>query len=169
VLRTAEEFDLLWHCKLRTPRCFLAAGGPARGRHRRCAEHVRAGCAGLDNDSSKSRRLANWVRYLSWRRRDRRLGEHFTVLGVCSEADRRYLRGIGIEAPVHVIPNGFDAPSTLPVQNVATRPRIGFFGIFDYWPNRSGIEWFVSRCWRRIKEPYRGRVFGLSDAIATVL
>jgi glycosyltransferase involved in cell wall biosynthesis len=151
VLQTAEEFDLVWHCKLRTPNMFPCWQWP---RSVVDIDDVPSTFerAVLDSDPSKSKRLANWVRFLSWRQRDRRLGERFTVLGVCSEEDRRYLKGLGVDAPVHVIPNGFDRPSTVPVRTVATPPRIGFVGIFDYWPNRSGIEWFVSRCWPGIKE-----------------
>jgi hypothetical protein len=40
------------------------------------------------------------------------LGGRFTVLGVCSEADKRYLESLGVTAPLHVIPNGSERPAT---------------------------------------------------------
>ena len=52
-------------------------------------------------------RLLTARRLVSWLRRDRLLGERFTVLAVCSETDKSYLHKLGVKAPVHVIPNGF--------------------------------------------------------------
>jgi polysaccharide biosynthesis protein PslH len=72
------------------------------------------------------------------------------VLGVCSETDKRYLQNLGVDAPVHVLPNGANPPAA-PVRRVATPPRLGFIGIFDYVPNRRGVEWFVRHCWPRVK------------------
>jgi glycosyltransferase involved in cell wall biosynthesis len=59
---------------------------------------------------------------------------------------------LGVSAPIHVIPNGFERPMTTPVRKPETPPRIGFIGILDYEPNREGIEWFVKGCWPVIKK-----------------
>jgi hypothetical protein len=47
-------------------------------------------------------------RLLSWLRREKLLGDRFEVLAVCREEDRKYLKRIGIRAPIHIIPNGFE-------------------------------------------------------------
>jgi glycosyltransferase involved in cell wall biosynthesis len=91
------------------------------------------------------------LRAYSWRRRERTLGERFTVLATCSDSDKAYLRKIGCSGPVHVIPNGFDRPSGEPVRRPVTPPRIGFVGPFSHPPNLEGIRWFVRNCWPLIK------------------
>jgi glycosyltransferase involved in cell wall biosynthesis len=100
------------------------------------------------NGTSLGTRLAAGWRMLVWRRREKLLAERFTVLGVSSEPDRRYLGSIG---PIHVIPNGFDRPTRNPERRPATPPRFGFIGKFDYPPNAEGIRWFVNECWPEIK------------------
>ena len=96
-------------------------------------------------------RVLTGVRLVSWIRRDRLLAERFSVLAVCSDADKDYLRRIGVRAPLHVIPNGYARPAAMPVWKPAAPPRIGFIGIFDYPPNREGVEWFVRHCWPLVK------------------
>lgn len=82
-------------------------------------------------------------------RREALLSERFTVLSVCSERDRRML---GSSDRIHVIPNGFPKPAISPVRRVATPPRIGFIGVFDYAPNAAGIQWFAKECWPLIRQ-----------------
>ena len=82
------------------------------------------------------------------RRRERFWRERFSVLSVCSEADRKYLRG-GEHA--HVIPNGFERPTQEPVWNPVDPPRIGFIGLFSYSPNLEGMKWFLRECWPLVK------------------
>jgi glycosyltransferase involved in cell wall biosynthesis len=96
-------------------------------------------------------RCLAFVRGLTWRRREKLLAERFTVLTVCSEEDRQYLRRMGLKAPIHVIPNGFEKPRGEPVPAPARPPRIGFIGHFSHFPNHEGISWFVKRCWPLIK------------------
>jgi glycosyltransferase involved in cell wall biosynthesis len=96
-------------------------------------------------------RLATLRKYVTWRRRERYLGAGFSVLGVCSQEDERYLRHLGITAPIHIIPNGFEKPCREPVRRPATPPRIGFIGFLEYFPNKHGLDWFVRECWPRIK------------------
>ena len=51
-----------------------------------------------------------------------------------------------------MIPNGFEEPiRRTPYELPSTPPRIGFIGIFDYFPNVEGIQWFVRNCWPKIK------------------
>jgi polysaccharide biosynthesis protein PslH len=150
VLASARDFDLIWFNKLRTPNMFPRWAWP---RSVADIDDVPSTYerSVLENDLSIRERSATFVRYLSWKRRDKVLGERFTVLGVCSEADRQYLQSLGIQTPLHVIPNGSERPSTVPLRNRANPPRIGFMGIFDYPPNAAGVHWFVRECWPRIK------------------
>jgi polysaccharide biosynthesis protein PslH len=102
----------------------------------------------LQNSVGLGRRLRTRLRMRAAARRERLLGERFSVLSVCSEADRRYLN---LQVPVHVIPNGFEAPKAEPVRRPVVPPRIGFIGLFDYRPNSEGVKWFVEKCWPLIK------------------
>lgn len=150
VLQIAGGFDLIWFCKLRTPNMF-----PRMSWDRSVAdiddvpstfEHSL-----LRSAKGPRARLLAAMRYQSWKRRDRLLGERFTVLGVCSELDKRYVQSLGVKAPLHVIPNGFERPATPTPRIPAAPPRIGFIGIFDYRPNLDAIQWFARECWPRIK------------------
>lgn len=90
-------------------------------------------------------------RQFAWTRREKLFGERFTVLTVCSEEDREYLRQLGVTIPIHVIPNGFERPAVEPERNATLPPRIGFIGPLSYFPNGDGISWFVKECWPDIK------------------
>ena len=82
------------------------------------------------------------------RRRERRWKDRFSVLSVCSEADRQLLGG---GKHVHVIPNGFQRPAHEPLRNPLDPPRIGFIGLYSYSPNLEGMRWFVRECWPIVK------------------
>jgi glycosyltransferase involved in cell wall biosynthesis len=82
------------------------------------------------------------------RRRERFWKERFNVLSVCSEADREYLGG---GEQIHVIPNGFERPSSEPARCLADPPRIGFIGLYSYQPNLEGMNWFLRECWPQVK------------------
>ncbi len=150
VLGRLNEFDLIWFFKLRLPHLFPTAAWPRSvvdiddisSRYEWSAWKVGGGLR---------ERLLTLRRLYSWRHREKLLGQRFTVLTVCSEEDRQYLRGMGLKPPIHVIPNGFERPSVEPVRSPATPPRIGFIGLFDYFPNSEAIHWFVTACWPRIK------------------
>ena len=88
------------------------------------------------------------IRAVALKRREKSLLERFTLLGVCSEADRRYLGG---GSRIHVIPNGFERPTAEPRRKSSQPPRIGFIGPFGYTPNLEGVRWFMRACWARIK------------------
>jgi glycosyltransferase involved in cell wall biosynthesis len=150
VLGRLNEFDLIWFFKPRSADMFPNAVWP---------------CSVLDIDDVPSsyerstmqagaallERFFTLRRLFVWKRREKLLGGRFTVLTVCSEEDKQYLRRIGLKSPIHVIPNGFEKPSVEPVRSPAKPPRIGFIGVLDYFPNREGIHWFVNNCWPRIK------------------
>ena len=98
-------------------------------------------------------RVKAGARVLTWRRREKLLQQRFTILGVCSQADRQYLGG---GSRIHVIPNGFERPRVKPNGRLADPPRLGFIGLLSYWPNLHGVQWFVEQCWPRIKKAIPG-------------
>ena len=96
-------------------------------------------------------RLVTRMREWSWRRREQILGERFSVLTVCSDADRTYLTQLGVDIPIHVVANGFERPDRLPTRRPTSPPRLGFIGVLDHAPNAEGIHWFSRECWPLIK------------------
>lgn len=150
ILQSLEDFDLVWFFRLRSPDMFPNAAwrksvvdiDDLPSTYERAALQVADG---------PGERLAARRRLYNWQRREKLLGDRFTVLTVCSEEDRQYLKKIGVKVPVHIIPNGFEKPHAEPVRNPAMPPRIGFIGLFDFFPNRDGIHWFVNKCWPQIK------------------
>ena len=146
VIRKSKDFDLTWFCKLRTADLFPRGAWP---RSVADVDDIPSTFeyTMLRASTSMRDRALSLIRYLSWRRRDRLLGERFSVLGVCSEMDKRYLDDLGVTAPLHVIPNGFEAPGGEPLRCPSVPPRLGFIGIFDYEPNLDGIRWFADKCW----------------------
>ena len=146
----AEKFDLIWFCKLRTADNFPTWAWPRSvvdiddlpSLYERSVLKMENG---LKNRLSSAKRLIRLVR------RERLLSDRFTVLAVCSEADKRYLERFKFTTPLHVIPNGYARPSAAPVRRLATPPRIGFIGILDYEPNIEGARWFATECWPRVK------------------
>jgi polysaccharide biosynthesis protein PslH len=150
ILSSVHRFDLIWFFKLRSPDMF-----PTFSWRRSVVDiddvpstYHRA--ALLTTDATRARVLAA-RRLFTWERREKLLGERFNVLTVCSDGDKQYLHKLGVRAPIHVIPNGFEKPLTEPFRTPATPPRIGFIGLFEYFPNQEGIQWFVDNCWPSIK------------------
>jgi glycosyltransferase involved in cell wall biosynthesis len=149
-LSSLDSYDLIWFFSLRSPEIF-----PHAVWKRSVVDiddlpttYQRAALQAADGFGE---RLLTRRRLFSWRRREKSLGKRFTVLSVCSEEDKQYLEHIRVGAPVHVIQNGFEAPVNEPVYNPTLPPRLGFVGLFDYFPNRDGIDWFIHRCWPLIK------------------
>jgi glycosyltransferase involved in cell wall biosynthesis len=93
------------------------------------------------------RRLLDLRMKWIWRRRERMLPSRFSVLTVCSEEDRRYMRSSG---PVYVIPNGCNLV-TAPRRVVAEIPILGFLGNCEFSPNEEGVKWFIDDVWPSIK------------------
>ena len=147
---SAGEFDLVWFFKLRTADLFPDAAWP---RSVIDIDDVPSTFERMEaaNATGMKSRIHARLRAWSWRRREQRLGDRFDVLGVCSEGDRKYLRGLGTRAPVHVLPNGTARPVRPPQPAPMQPPRLGFIGLLDYPANHDGISWFVRECWPRIK------------------
>ncbi|HEX4501518.1 MAG TPA: glycosyltransferase family 4 protein [Scandinavium sp.] len=101
------------------------------------------------NGAELKEKLKAGVRMHLLKRREHFWKERFSVLSVCSEADRQYL---GAGEHVHVIPNGFERQPWEPVRNSVDPPRIGFIGLYSYAPNLEGMKWFVRSCWPLIKQ-----------------
>jgi glycosyltransferase involved in cell wall biosynthesis len=150
VLRRLPEFDLIWFFKLRSPDMFPNASWPRSVVDVDDLPSLYEGAA-MRAGGTPGERLKALRRRFSWRRRERLMGSRFTVLSVCSEEDKNYLESIGVSVPVHILPNGFDKPKVEPIRSPVTPPRIGFIGLFDYFPNRDAMEWFTSKCWTQIK------------------
>jgi glycosyltransferase involved in cell wall biosynthesis len=111
------------------------------------------------------RTTRNWVgrwkartQHLLLRRRERRFGDRFTTLSVCSHADRAALGG----GRVHVIPNGFARPASEPLRAPTTNPPVlGFIGLYSYPPNQDGVRWFLRESWPAIRAAIPGIRFRL--------
>ena len=155
VLRSLEASDLVWFFKLRTANMFPTWAWPRS-------------VVDVDDVPSKFeeslllaepaalRKLPAAIRGWSWKRRERLLAQRFTVIGVCSQPDKEHLRQMGVDVPIHVIPNGFDRPTLPPARNVVQPPRLGFIGVFDHGPNVAGIHWFAREVWPRIRREVPG-------------
>lgn len=146
-----KEYNLIWFSKLRTANLFRTWSWP---RSVIDVDDVPSTFERsiLMNGGSAGERFLTAVRFMSWRRRERLLGERFKVIAVCSEADQEYLGSLKVRAPIHVIPNGSEKPSREPVRNPAVPPRIGFVGLMEYYPNLEGVRWFLEKCWPKIKK-----------------
>ena len=150
--QTQKQFDLTWFFKLRTANYFANAFWS------RSVLDV----DDLPSTLEKSRlqgggdfrsRLKCRVRIFELRRHEKRIGQRFSVLGVCSQADKAIL-GNGL--PIHVIPNGFARPVNAPSRRPSQPPRIGFMGLYSYEPNLDGVRWFFEQCWPQIKAAVPG-------------
>lgn len=148
VLARVKDFDLIWFLKYRVanmfdnwrwPHSVLDIDDLPSGL---CRTEWQTGRGGL------KKRLAAGLQVLAWNRRERVLGDRFTVVAVCSEGDKRHLPQ---SAPIHVIPNGFARPKEEPKPRPVTPPRIGFIGMFDYFANVEGVRWFLEKCWPLVK------------------
>ncbi|HEU0209680.1 MAG TPA: glycosyltransferase [Candidatus Udaeobacter sp.] len=150
VLRQIEKYDLIWFSKIRSASMLAQLSWPRSVLDLDDVPSVFETSV-LQNGGSIPHKLMTGMRRWSWRRREKLLEERFTTLAVCSEKDKCYLQSLGINTPIHVIPNGFEEPIGIAARTPATPCRIGFIGIFDYYPNVEGIEWFVRNCWPKIK------------------
>lgn len=148
--RQIDNYDLIWFSKIRTPGMFPQWTWPRSVLDIDDVPSLFEASVFRNQRSLRERALTR-IRYTSLQRREKLLGERFSTLVVCSENDRRYLIDLGIHAPIHVVPNGFEAGSKEPRPLPTLPPRIGLAAIFDYYPNVEGIEWFTKECWPRIK------------------
>jgi glycosyltransferase involved in cell wall biosynthesis len=147
MLAAIRESDVVWIHTIRTANLF----GIHRWPHSvldvdDVPSQFYASKAGID--ASATRRLFDRRMSLIWRRRERLLQDRFTAITVCSENDRRYMGNV---SKIHVVPNGFATPPQPPHRSPIVPARLGFIGLFDYEPNREGIEWFIKNVWPQIK------------------
>jgi glycosyltransferase involved in cell wall biosynthesis len=148
LLQRMAEFDLVWVGNSRTPNILNQWEWPRS-------------VLDLDDVPSTFQRTVwengaglkeKWKAGLQMRllkRRELAWKERFSVLSVCSEADREYLGG---GEQIHVIPNGFERPVEVPAHRPVHPPRIGFIGLYSYPPNLEGMKWFFRECWPLVKK-----------------
>ena len=171
ILPRLASFDLVWFSTIHAADMFPVTSWPnsVLDIDDLQSSHARTG---LNAQTGIWAHLSAHRKAFVWKRREKLLGKRFTLLCACSEEDRRYLMELGVEVPVHVIPNAFEKPGAEPVRNPVVPPRIGFIGFFEYAPNRDGIQWFVDQCWPKIKAAVpdaRLRLVGKgSDGIRTI-
>ncbi len=149
--RIVREYDLVWFHGILLPNSLGRATWPN---------------AVLDIDDIQSqvyegiaKQQGNWFKRLKavrqvilWRRRERVLLDRFGIVCVCSDRDKQYLGG---GDGIHIIPNGFEAPSSEPVRIPVDPPQIGFIGTLCYQPNFEGLRWFISHVWPLVKAARR--------------
>lgn len=142
-----KQCDMVWVHTIRTANAFQIYRWP---------------CSVLDIDDFESqlyarkaeintsvvRKFLDYRMSLTWRRREFQFKNRFDVLTVCSEADRQCF---GSYSNIHVVHNGFAIPPKLPHRASVLPARLGFIGLFDYIPNRTGMDWFIRKIWPQIK------------------
>lgn len=152
VVELAKEFDMVWFFKWRNANMFNHWSWP---RSVIDIDDLPSGvfrAVGQTGKTTGQKLAARWQRF-QWQRRERLLGERGTVFAVCSEQDRQ---SVQISAPVHVIPNGFPTPAQVPSRTPISPPRLGFIGLFDYFPNYDGMQWFIRECWPLVQKEVPG-------------
>ena len=148
LLNRVPDFDLVWLSNSRTPNILNRWHWPHSVLD---VDNVPSAFqrAFWQNGAGLKEKLGAGIRMRLLKRRERSWKERFSVLSVCSEPDRQYL---GNGEQVHVIPNGFERPTEVPVRHPVDPPRIGFIGIYNYLPNPEGMKWFVHEVWPRVKQ-----------------
>lgn len=147
LLKCLDEFDLVWMLNSRIPNILNRWnwGRSVLDVDDIPSTYQRTVCR---NGVTFQQKLKAGITMRLLQRRERAWKERFTVLSVCSEADRSYLGG---GRKIHVIPNGFEKPANAVLRQVANPPRIGFIGLYSYPPNLDGMKWFVRECWPLLK------------------
>jgi glycosyltransferase involved in cell wall biosynthesis len=148
LLRRRADFDLIWVGNSRTPNILNQWQWP---RSVLDLDDVPSTFQRTvwENGAGLKEKLKAGLQMQLLRRRERTWKERFSVLSVCSEADREYLGG---GERIHVIPNGFERPAKEPVHQPVEPPRIGFIGLYSYPPNLDGMKWFLHECWPLVKK-----------------
>ena len=152
-----SRFDLVWVFKLRTANVFRFSRWP------NSVLDVDDLPSGVYETLARSDRpllgrLGAWIESHNWQRRERLLGERFSVIAVCSDTDAAKLN---VSVPVHVIPNGSHRTAQVAPRRQVTPPRVGFIGLFDHEPNIDGVRWFMRHCWPRVASEVPGARFRL--------
>jgi glycosyltransferase involved in cell wall biosynthesis len=147
----AEKQDIVWYYGLRIPSALMVGGVNSKPKTFIDIDDIPSqfleSAARNSTDSLNSMKLSTQAGV--WRRREHKLTQLFSGLGVCSETDRNYL---GNHPAIHVIPNGFEKPVEIHEYDPAEPVRIGFIGTLEYQPNADGVRWFIENVWPKIKE-----------------
>lgn len=148
LLNQLNHFDLIWVLNSRTPNILGQWHWP---RSVLDIDDLPSGFKRTvwKNGARMSERIKAGLEMHLCRRRERLWKKRFSVISVCSQADRTDLGG---GKHVHVIPNGFERPTHEPRWKPVDPPRIGFIGLFSYRPNFEGVRWFLRECWPLIKD-----------------
>ncbi len=117
--------------------------------------------------AEKSRGPARWLYRLEGRRlaaRERVWIETFDAAILITAAEVEVFDGPVPPGKLHVVGNGVSLPELDGNKDDATdedsTPAIvGFVGVMDYRPNVDAVEWFVRRCWGRIRAACPRTVF----------
>jgi hypothetical protein len=129
--------------------------------------------------------IAHNLEYEMYGSRIRALGRLPPPLGAILQHDRRRLETCelaGLRAIRHVIflsqqdadqvadgcrlnafvvpPVFSDLPAARPVQTSGDLIRVGYLGNFDWWPNRTGLRWFVDEVLPHVTSPVQLNLFG---------
>ncbi len=80
------------------------------------------------------------------------IAEKFGAAFICSELDRDYLKGRGVRADFHLLPNGVDTESFKESDEKADPYRVIFTGNMPYFPNEDAILHFVKDIWPMVVE-----------------
>jgi glycosyltransferase involved in cell wall biosynthesis len=148
LLGRLDNFDLIWVLNSRTPNILNQWHWPHSVLDLDDIPSTFQGTVWKNGAGLKEKWKAG-IQMRLLKRRERFWKERFSVLSVCSEADRQYLGG---GPHVHVIPNGFERPAQEPMRRPMDPPRIGFIGLYSYPPNMEGMRWFVHECWPQVKQ-----------------
>ena len=156
VISYLSEYDLVWILNSRVPSILQRWGWP----------HSHLDIDDVPSTYFRSHggrgityRLKARIYRVLAKRRELRFKRRFTTLSVCSDEDRTYL---GAGDRIHVIPNGFERPASVPVaQPLAEEPRIGFIGLCSYPPNADGVRWFLRDVWPTVRQAVTGVRFRL--------
>ncbi|KHK99313.1 hypothetical protein LK09_03275 [Microbacterium mangrovi] len=106
-----------------------------------------------------------------WRDREAEILRVADAVSVCSPLERERLGGSGTAERI-VAPHGIDPDEWPEVPRDDTGAMaVGAFGNWDWFPNRSGIDWFVDEVWPEVRGRVPGAEFvvaggGLPDAVA---
>lgn len=69
-----------------------------------------------------------------------------------SEQDRKHLLSLAPGAHIHVVENGTDTEYFAPVPGAEEPDSLVFAGSLDWYPNVSGLEFFISQVWPLLKQ-----------------
>ncbi len=104
----------------------------------------------VQNSTSLKEKLQRYRRSYLWKLREKHLKRRFPAIVVCKEADRS---AFGAPARTFVVGNGFESfpLNRRSCTDLASNPRLGLIGNFDYRLNSDAIEWFLKHVWGAVR------------------